>query len=260
MKLEGIEIDEKKLKAIAMDAALQVAKGEIDKSIGVWHSANNWRAIISRTVDEAVSRLLASDEFKNEVESFCRERFMLLAEKNRQCSLQDQRQQTERTGAVMAAPSVSDAERMGAGGPEAMGIPHDESERLAFEAYMRGHCWEIAAKWDGTAYLSKCADHLYDNGAMITRMLWAVWRDRAALAALKAKQHKVRQYKDFSAMDCSRARAAREFLASFNGQSFGISREERPNPHDGRHLGIALDYIEELSAMVLCFSEKGKQS
>lgn len=80
MKLEDIEIDEEKLKAIAMDAAFKMAKGEIDKQFGIWHAGDSCRAIISRTVDEIVSRLLASDEFKNEIESFCREKFMRLAE------------------------------------------------------------------------------------------------------------------------------------------------------------------------------------
>lgn len=80
MKLEDIEIDEEKLKAVAMDAAFKMAKGEIDKQFGIWHAGDSCRAIISRTVDEIVSRLLASDEFKNEIESFCRERFLQLAE------------------------------------------------------------------------------------------------------------------------------------------------------------------------------------
>lgn len=62
------------------------------------------------------------------------------------------------------APSVEDARAMGsAGGPD------DEAERLAFEAWMEGHQWGLCAKWNGTEYVS-------------TRMLWAVWRDRAALS------------------------------------------------------------------------------
>ena len=82
----------------------------------------------------------------------------------------------------MTAPSVFDAEQMGTSGPEAMGIPHDEAERFAFEAWMRGHCWEIGSEWDGSAYVSKYAGDPFNANAILTRMLWAAWRDRAALA------------------------------------------------------------------------------
>lgn len=54
----------------------------------------------------------------------------------------------------------------------AKGSPHSEDERRLFEAYMRGHCWQ-AGEWD--AKLGCYAD-------MHTRMLFGVWRDRAALA------------------------------------------------------------------------------
>ena len=36
--------------------------------------------------------------------------------------------------------------------PDAMGAtggPVVEAERLAFEAWMQGHCWGLAAQWDG---------------------------------------------------------------------------------------------------------------
>ena len=49
----------------------------------------------------------------------------------------------------------------------------------------------------------------------------------------------------------AKAQTARQFLAGFNGEDFGILREDTPGPHDRRHLAIALDYVEELSAMVL---------
>jgi len=49
------------------------------------------------------------------------------------------------------------------------------------------------------------------------------------------------------------AREARSFLAYFNGQDFG--EFAAIGPHDRRHLAIALDHIEELSAIVLALSE-----
>jgi len=79
-----------------------------------------------------------------------------------------------------SAPTIEAAERMGA-----KGGPVVEAERLAFEAWMREHCWALCATWDGETYRSdseqggKVCLH-----AMITRMMWAAWRDRrAALAA-----------------------------------------------------------------------------
>lgn len=54
----------------------------------------------------------------------------------------------------------------------ATGSPHDEHERLCFEAYMRGHCWSYG-EWDGKSY-----------GDVGTRMLFGVWRDRAAIRHL----------------------------------------------------------------------------
>ena len=60
----------------------------------------------------------------------------------------------------------------------AKGAPATEAERLLFEAWMKGHCWEVEGKWSGRTYIG---ERVYD-GSMITRMLWAVWRDRAALA------------------------------------------------------------------------------
>lgn len=54
----------------------------------------------------------------------------------------------------------------------------------------------------------------------------------------------------------AKARTALRFLASFDGQEFGMSRELKPEPHDGRHLAIALDYIQELGAMVLNLADR----
>jgi len=54
----------------------------------------------------------------------------------------------------------------------------------------------------------------------------------------------------------AKAQTARQFLAGFNGEDFGILREDTPGPHDRRHLAIALDYVEELSAMVMNLADR----
>ena len=78
-----------------------------------------------------------------------------------------------------SAPSEEAAAEMGANGSHAV-----EAERLAFEAWMRGHCWKLGAKWTGTEYRSAFEKGgMVDMHAMRTRELWAAWRDRAALAA-----------------------------------------------------------------------------
>ncbi len=76
-------------------------------------------------------------------------------------------------------PSAEAAYRIGA-----TGGPNVEAERVAFEAWMRGHCWALSATWNGNEYLS---DVEMDGWAVCpqaahTRGLWAAWRDRAALA------------------------------------------------------------------------------
>lgn len=53
----------------------------------------------------------------------------------------------------------------------AIGAPHNEQERLRFEAYMRGHCWAVG-DWNA----EKCC---YED--IQTRVFFALWRDRAAL-------------------------------------------------------------------------------
>lgn len=68
------------------------------------------------------------------------------------------------------------ARAMGANGGHAV-----DAERLAFEAWMRGHCWALCATWTGTQYRSDDEASGYVNPhAMRTRQLWAAWRDRAA--------------------------------------------------------------------------------
>ena len=75
-------------------------------------------------------------------------------------------------------PTVENAYEMGAKGADPT-----ESERLLFEAWMRGHCWSLSSHWDGQQYVSD--DELnggFSAHAMGTRRLWAAWRDRAALS------------------------------------------------------------------------------
>jgi hypothetical protein len=66
------------------------------------------------------------------------------------------------------------------------GAPSSETERLAFESWMRGHSWLVQGVWNGTTYDDRGPSRVssVDVGAMQTRMLWAAWRDRAALACL----------------------------------------------------------------------------
>ena len=80
--------------------------------------------------------------------------------------------------AVAVAPSPEAAHEMGAVG----GQP-DEAERLAFEAWMKGHCWPLCATWKGAQYVGDAEHPGYIcPQAMATRRMWAAWRDRAALA------------------------------------------------------------------------------
>lgn len=79
------------------------------------------------------------------------------------------------------APDLDAAREMGA-----KGGPVVEAERLAFEAWMAGHCWKVSPTWNGKEYDDSEGDKkrkLLDPLARTTRMLWAAWRDRAALAA-----------------------------------------------------------------------------
>ena len=51
------------------------------------------------------------------------------------------------------------------------GLKDTPEERERFEAYMRGHCWDVGDYDD--------AKHCYDTVGV--RMLYGVWRDRGAL-------------------------------------------------------------------------------
>lgn len=75
-------------------------------------------------------------------------------------------------------PTIDQARRLGE-----KGSPARESERLLFEAWMRGHCWAIGGAWNGKQYKASDEDGSRVNQqAMLTRMLWAAWRDRGTLA------------------------------------------------------------------------------
>ncbi len=82
---------------------------------------------------------------------------------------------------VRCVPSVEEAYAMGAKGGATI-----EAERLAFEEWVRGHCWTLGAKWNGKYYLGENETGSYVCPlAMQTRMMWAAWRDRAALVPNK---------------------------------------------------------------------------
>jgi len=82
----------------------------------------------------------------------------------------------------VTAPTREAAHEMGANGSPAV-----EAERLAFEAWMKGHCWSLCATWRGTQYQSDSeVGGRLDPFAVRTRELWAAWRDRAALAGQPA--------------------------------------------------------------------------
>ena len=88
-----------------------------------------------------------------------------------------------RPQAESEAPTVEAARAMGA-----KGGPVVEAERLAFEAWMAGHCWNVSPTWNGQTYDDSEEDKkrkMLDPFARTTRMLWAAWRDRAALASLR---------------------------------------------------------------------------
>lgn len=85
--------------------------------------------------------------------------------------------ETSRSNALFGAPTPEAAYAMGA-----KGAPATDGERIAFEAWMKGHCWPLSATWDGKGYKSDSEDGGYVcPRATMTRRLWAAWRDRAAL-------------------------------------------------------------------------------
>lgn len=108
--------------------------------------------------------------------------------RGRRGALEDCEESAAIYGAMLAAapaalvagqePSEDAAYQLGAKGAEPT-----ESERRLFEAWMRGHCWAVAGEWNGRTYVAADEDgRRVNQHAMLTRQLWAVWRDRAALA------------------------------------------------------------------------------
>lgn len=76
------------------------------------------------------------------------------------------------------APSIEAAYEMGAKGGPAV-----EAERLAFEAWVRGHCWTLGAEWDDGGYKDPIENvNFVTQQGMDARRMWAAWRDRAALS------------------------------------------------------------------------------
>lgn len=75
--------------------------------------------------------------------------------------------------------TIEAAEKMGAKGAEPT-----EAERQLFEAWMKGHCWAVCGEWDGETYTHEAEKDGWPHyQTMLTRQLWAAWRDRAALFA-----------------------------------------------------------------------------
>lgn len=49
---------------------------------------------------------------------------------------------------------------------------------------MAGHCWTVGGEWNGSTYVHHTERDrgCLDSQTMLTRMMWAAWRDRATLA------------------------------------------------------------------------------
>jgi len=47
---------------------------------------------------------------------------------------------------------------------------------------MKGHCWKVSGEWNGAQYVDPAESDGYPRPqAMLTRQLFAAWRDRGAL-------------------------------------------------------------------------------
>ena len=108
------------------------------------------------------------------------------------------------------APSIEAARKMGAEGSPAV-----EAERLAFEAWMDGHCWSPDdVFWTGAQYLSPAErDGIVDAYAVQIRRMWAAWRDRAALAADALTAERAARERAEAERDALRARIRDDSLA-----------------------------------------------
>lgn len=81
-------------------------------------------------------------------------------------------------GHAFRHPTLAECEAAGRGPYNCPGLPYQvggladtAEERKRFEAYMRGHCWDVG-KYDEDA-------HCYDS--VFVRCCYGVWRDRGAL-------------------------------------------------------------------------------
>lgn len=87
-------------------------------------------------------------------------------------------QRDEARQALPRHPTLAECEAAGRGPEnypgkpfEVGGLPATKEERARFEAYMRGHCWDVGHYVDA----EKCYDTTF------VRCLFGVWRDRGAL-------------------------------------------------------------------------------
>ena len=128
---------------------------------------------------------------------------------------------------VFEHPSVEAAAAMGRTG----GHP-TEGERLAFEAWMAGHNWSVIGDWNGQTYVLPTVlretGGVHSPEVMLTRQLWAAWRDRAALgvAGVKdpASNHGEMRETIGSLSDADAVAIAHE--SGFAGRSWSMGPEE----------------------------------
>lgn len=87
-------------------------------------------------------------------------------------------------------PTLTECEAAGRGPDNYPGKPFEvgglsatKEERARFEAYMRGHCWDVGHYVD--------ADECYDT--TFVRCLFGVWRDRGALPTVWPTDELVRE-------------------------------------------------------------------
>ena len=77
MNLGEIKLDEQKVMDVAMEAAFQVAKREVENAFQHhWHRENPHYDRIRKCVAEVANNLLASPEFKAKVVAACEEEFI----------------------------------------------------------------------------------------------------------------------------------------------------------------------------------------
>lgn len=109
---------------------------------------------------------------------------------------------------------LAEAQRLGA-----QGAPATEEERMLFEAWMKGHCWKVSGEWNGAQYVDPAESDGYPRPqAMLTRQLFAAWRDRGALDSAE---------RDRLAAECEALRAcATKYLGWLNVKNPAKSLEQ----------------------------------